>query len=257
MSKECCVVIGSSKGLGAALVNELIASHYRLVIGVARTEFDELPAYESLRKSKKYFHVVADVTSDNCLDKLINLYGKFLGDSLTVIFNAAKRTPDVDKENNINFDEISNTNKVGIFGLINVIKAFEKYWLANNGKLIGISSINAIYPPILEHRISYGATKTYMDMLLRNLSILWNDRVNITTIHLGHIGGGYDHNILPKYLQGSYTKAAKKIMKIITKTKPPVEVTWPAFYKVYKYLAPFLPDLIFYKLVRRIIKLIG
>ncbi len=257
MSKECCVVIGSSKGLGAALVNELIASPYRLVIGVARTKFNKLPTYEKLSRSKKYFHVVADVTSVNCLNKLNSLYEKFSGDSLTVIFNAAKRTSDVDKENNIIFDEVSNTNKVGILGLINVIKAFEKYWSKNNGKLIGISSINAIYPPIVERRISYGATKTYMDMLLRNLSILWNNQVNITTIHLGHIGGGYDHNILPKYLRSNYTKAAKKIMKIITKKKPPSEVIWPAYYKIYKYAAPFLPDTIFHKLVRGIIKLIG
>ena len=201
--------------------------------------------------------MLGDIASDNCLNDLSNLCDKFLGNPLTVIFNAAESTRDVDIEGNIKFEEISRTNRVGITGLINVIKAFESYWLVNKGKLIGISSINAFYPPMLERRVSYGATKAYMDMLLRNLSMLWVGRVAVTTIHFGHIGGGYDQGVLPDRLRGTYVKAAKKTLKLISSKNQPKEVTWPGFYRVYKYAAPIIPDAVFHKVGLKLTRLMN
>lgn len=254
-AKSCCVVIGSSRGLGTALVDELIRKKYHLIVGVARTRLEDIPKHEQWVASKRYQHVVADVGREDSINILKSVCTKFSRNPLIVIFNAACLTQDISPDKRINYDVFKEVNRVGIDGLGHVIKAFENHLLLNGGIFVGISSVNALKPPIFEHRVAYGASKAYLNMALRNLSLAWPSKIQVATIYLGHVGGGHDHGYLPNWLKANYHTAAQKIISNISRKKVPGEITYPFIYKIiYQYILKLIPDSIYYKLLHLILK---
>jgi len=235
------IVIGSSRGLGAAIVNELIKNESFNIIGISRTDFEELPDFEEWKALNRYEHIKLDITSQNCVEVLSALNSKFPEEAFCVMFNAAFIKSDVNN-NNINYDIFNEINSVGITGFKNVLESFVSHLLNYGGIFVGISSYSAFIPPVFTPKVAYPATKAYLDMALRSLRLIWKDKVAVVTVHLGHMRESAEGVVFPK-ITLTYSKAAKKIVSSITAPKVAEEINIPFLYNiVYRYFLRYIPD---------------
>ena len=96
------IVIGSSKGLGAALVENLLLKNYE-VIGLARTPFTEIKNYGSWSRTGRYKHIQLDLTSPECSQTLREIISGLPKKPIGLIFNAALVMSDVNPDSSIKF----------------------------------------------------------------------------------------------------------------------------------------------------------
>ena len=249
MMKEHYVVIGSSRGLGNALVDELVCAKACCVTGIARTGFEAVPNHERWNTSGRYQHVEVDIGRRKSLEVLRKLSANFPPKKLCVIYNAACLIQDVNKDMSINHDAFEEVNRVGINGFGYVLRGFEQHLLKYGGTLTVISSINALKPPVLEPRIAYGATKAWLQMTMRCLRFVWPENVRLLTVYLGHIGGNRETG-LHGMLRPSYSRTARKIIQTLSRPRIPHEITYPFIYRImYNYILKLIPDYLYYKLL--------
>ncbi|MBI5235377.1 MAG: SDR family oxidoreductase [Deltaproteobacteria bacterium] len=238
-----CVVIGSSRGLGAALVDGLLERGYT-VTGVART----MPDAERLERwnaSRRYKHFIADISSQDGLTAVKEISKDLPLEPVCVIFNAASVETDVHGRL-IDHDALTRVNSTAIVGLGNTTAAFQSHLTTRGGYFVGISSFSAFAPPFNEPRAAYPASKAYLDMFLRSLRIIWRDKVTVVTVHLGHLGRG--DFFLSGMLVSDYDKTANKIITGITGKKTPREINYPFIYcLVYRYILSCIPDFLYIK----------
>ena len=246
------IIIGSSRGLGSALVEVLLKNESYQVFGIARTKFEKVKNYEKWCSPKRYHHIEADITSASICETLKSVCLEFSEEPIQIFFNAAVVESDVNNNCTINFNVFDKINHVGIDGFKNVLQAFEGYLLNYGGVFVGISSFSAFFPPVFDSRIAYPSSKAYLDMSLRCLRIVWNSKhISIVTVHLGHI-----EEKQTGLLSRSYTKTAEKLVKSLSSKKIPSEINYPRLYTlVYKYILKSIPDSLYLKLFRMLHKL--
>lgn len=245
------IIIGSSRGLGSALVEELLKNESYQVFGIARTRFEKIKNCEKWRNSKRYHHIETDITSASCSETLKAVCLEFSEEPIQIVFNAAVVESDVNNNSTINFDVFSKVNSVGIDGFRNILKAFDDHLLSYGGILVGISSFSAFIPPVFDPRIAYPSSKAYLDMSLRCLRSMWDSKhIRVVTVHLGHIGEKQTG-----FFSRSYTKTAEKLVKSLSGKKIPSEINYPRLYTlVYKYILKSVPDSLYLKLFRMLHK---
>ena len=253
-SLKYCIVIGSSRGLGAALVEELLKHKSYHVTGVARTGLEDISNHDKWADSGRYQHVSADISTSDCVEPLRAICAGFSHNPVCIIFNAALVMADVNGDGSIDYEVFNEINKIGIDGLGNAIRAFEPHLLKYGGILVGVSSVAAIVPPIVEQRVAYPASKAYMDMALRCLRFAWRKKVRVVTVRCGHLGGS-GANILSRLLMPSYEIAARKIVDSISGGKVANKIEFPFLYtKVYRFIHTFVPDFIYFRTLRLLFK---
>ncbi|MEK6682606.1 MAG: SDR family oxidoreductase [Nitrospirota bacterium] len=233
--KGVYIVVGASRGLGASLVGRCLEKGLE-VIGIGRTDENAVVSIADWRKTGRFKYVrtdIADPSSVNIMKSIAKLYE---GNPVCVIFNAAVIEPDVEKNGNLMFDVFKKVNRTGINGFTHVLEAFESYLTSYGGMLVGISSISAWVPPIGGNKVSYPASKAYLDMALRSLRLLWGRRVHVMIVHLGHIGGS------GSWLVPKYDDVAQKIIGSTLSSRPPENICMSTFYCFTYRVMRMLPD---------------
>jgi NAD(P)-dependent dehydrogenase (short-subunit alcohol dehydrogenase family) len=229
------IIVGASRGLGASLVGKCLEEGLE-VIGIGRTHEATIDSIACWRYTGRFKYVQADIAEPSSVDVIKAIIGMCKGNPICVIFNAAVIEPDVDNDGNLKFDVFKNINRTGIDGFTHVLEAFGNHLTSQEGMLVGISSISAWVPPIGGNKIAYPASKAYLDMVLRSLRLLWDKRVHIMTVHLGHIGGG------GSWFVPNYDAVAQKILDSTRCSQPPESICMSTFYCfAYRFLR-ILPD---------------
>ena len=242
------IVIGSSRGLGAALVDELLEKGADQVIGVSRTKREYLEFHEKRLATDRYRYIELDITSPKCEEDLISVCAELPHEPLCVIFNAALQGTDVTKDHTLNYQVFEEVNRIGITGFYNVIGAVQGHLLTCGGMFVGISCIGALIPPVFAPRVAYPSSKAYLDMVLRCLRVLWRGKVKVVTVRLGHM-----HDATHASMRGvlTYSNAAKKIIQSISGQRIPNEINYPLSYTImYRYIFAMLPDSVYVWLMR-------
>src|SRR5205807_2367168 len=108
------IVIGSSRGLGAALAAGLVARRCRRVIGVSRTR-PEAPVGGG-HGDGRYHYVALDVTAPDAPGLLRSVLTQTPDAPLLVIYNAAAVRSDLGPDGTINFAVFDQINAVGVTG---------------------------------------------------------------------------------------------------------------------------------------------
>lgn len=239
------IVIGSSRGLGAALVKELLKEGTNYVIGVARTGKAGIESEQGRLDEKRYQHVELDITSDNSVEVLKEVCSSLPPVPVCVYYNAAFIVQDIERGLHINVKLAEESNKVQIDGLGHTLKAFEGHLLGYGGVLVGLSSVWSLTPPFSLPWISYPATKAYLDMTMRCLRIFWKNRVYVMTVHLGHLDN-LGSSRLPRWLSPTYDMTAEKIVRTVSGKKMPRDMYYPPVYRIfYNYLFRIIPERVF------------
>lgn len=250
-----CFIIGSSRGLGAALVEELLKKEDLYVIGFARSDIADIKNADQWLASKRYQHVKIDITSPECTEKLKSICSGLSGEPIIVIHNAALVKSDSSIDKRIDYPIFDEINHIAIAGLRRVLEGIEEHMLSFGGVFVGISSFSAIFPPAQELRLAYPATKAYLDMALRCLRFAWGNKVKIVTVHLGHLdslGDGKRYWFVPNYAQ-----TARKIAQVLGRTNIPDEINYPFLYNLlYRRLLIFVPDYVYFWIINLLTKFI-
>lgn len=253
-----CVVVGSSRGLGAELVTALFQAGAETVLGVSRTPADSIADAAQWESMGSYLHLELDIGCEHASTVLEQRVKELPVGQLVVIFNSACLESDVRDDNLIDFDIFERVNRVTIVGLSNTLQAVQSRLLTGGGKIVGISSINAIKPSVIDRLVAYPASKAYLAMAFRSLAVNWRGCVTVSVVHLGHVGGPEHGSLLIRALNPSYRNTAAWLVHKIINDNLKVETTYPLIYRFcYQYLLPNIPDGLYVSALSRILCMTG
>lgn len=245
-----CIVLGASRGLGAALVGELL-SRGHVVIALARSGTESMADHDAWSGTGRFHYHQVDVSDPASRGALTAIRDSLPRERICIVLNAALVESDVTPDGGFLPDVYDRVSRVGVTPLGLVVDIFSGHLRAYGGMLVGISSLSAWAPPFLEPRIAYPASKSFLTMALRSLRIVWGGRVKIVTVFLGNIGSRRFPNA-PQWFIPSYETAARKIAARITGKRVPNTLLIPLpVALLYKGLS-VLPDRIFYRLFLRL-----
>lgn len=185
MSKVA-LVTGSSKGIGAAIIEELARSGYDCVINYNSSEKE---AYELNEKIKAFnirsLVIKCDVSKEEEVNRMFDIIEENLGGVDILINNAAVDLPNLFSRKNV--DDFRRTLDVNLIGAFLTSKRAERHILDKKwGRIINISSTNGMntyYPMGLE----YDASKAALNSLTHNLAIEFAPYATVNAIAPGLI----------------------------------------------------------------------
>jgi len=249
------IVIGSSKGLGAALVEELLRNEQCFVYAVSRTSAEEIPDYEEWQNSGRFKYFQADISDKEQVLKLTDINNFIKDEPVCIIFNAACLKTDVNCNNFIDFKTLREVKNTGIDGLINILEVFQSNLLNYGGVFVGISSFSTISPAICPGMIAYRSSKTFLNTLFDDLRFSWrnNKNIKIMTVNLGYMRKNKANPFL-ELLFPSYSTVAKKIIKTVYSNNIPKELNYTFLYNlVYRFFA-LMPSIIYFFIFHVVLK---
>jgi 3-oxoacyl-[acyl-carrier protein] reductase len=221
--RKVALVTGGAKGIGAAIVRELAANNYDVVINYLTSE-KEAEILASSLTSKYGINALVyqcDVADENEVDLMISFIEEHLGSVDILINNAAIDLSNMWHEKDA--EDFRRTLDVNVVGAYNVARRVGKQMIDKRwGRIINISSTNGIntyYPMCVE----YDASKAALISLTHNLAVEFAPYVTVNAIAPGFIGteselSGYDEDFLrdeqEKILVGRYGKP-EEVAKLV------------------------------------------
>ena len=221
--RRVALVTGGARGIGAAIVRELAANNYDVVINYLTSE-KEAEILASSLTSKYGINALVyqcDVADENEVDMMISFIEKHLGSVDILVNNAAIDLSNMWHEKDA--EDFRRTLDVNVVGAYNVARRVGKQMIDKRwGRIINISSTNGIntyYPMCVE----YDASKAALISLTHNLAVEFSPYVTVNAIAPGFIGteselNGYDEDFLrdeqEKILVGRYGKP-EEVAKLV------------------------------------------
>ena len=249
------IVLGASRGLGAALADELLAQGHG-VTAVSRTPGAEVAGGARREATGRYRYLPLDLADPASRGALEALRAGLPEGPLGVVLNAAHVEPDVDGDGRFDREAYDRICRLGTVSLGLALDVFGGDLQERGGRLVGISSLSAWVPPFLEPRIAYPASKAFLTMALRSLRIAWKGRAAVTTVMLGNIGDKRFPRA-PQWLVPSYERTARIIAGRIGGRKAASLVMVPLPVCLLYRLLSLLPDRLFHWLFLRLRRLVA
>lgn len=246
------VITGASSGIGKALKEKFIANGDR-VIGISSSEDDYVCDVTNRQEMEKVFKEISKKFDK--IDILIPCAGFGL-------FGAIELTP---------FEKVQKEYDVNVLGLISTIQLGLPL-MRDNGKIINISSVCALYP--VPFRAFYCSSKAAVSMLSDCLRMeLARTKIQSTAICPCEIKTNFSKNRDKNYgtnerygkaieksassIEGrenkrmNIDKATKIIYKIINKKKLKPSYTMGAGYKFLNFASRFIPQSLLLKVTTK------
>lgn len=187
MKRKVALVTGSSKGIGASIIEEFAKVGYDVVINYNNSKKE---AEELKDKIKKYnvnsLVIKCDVSNEEEVKKMIEEIKLKLGSIDILVNNAAVNYNDFFYKKTV--EDFKRTIDVNLIGAFLVSKYVSKDMINNKwGRIVNISSTNGIntYYPIC---FDYDASKAGLISLTHNLAIELAPYVTVNAIAPGFIG---------------------------------------------------------------------
>lgn len=185
--KKCAVVTGSSRGIGAATIEEFAKKNYNVVINYVQHE----KTAEDLKKKIENLYnvqailVKADISIEEEVFYLLEETKKIFK-RIDVLVNNAGIAIDTTLEDKTvdNFNKIINTNLIGTFLCCKYIGTFMKE--QGFGSIVNIASGNAIdayYP----YSMDYDASKAGVISLTHNFALLYAKEIHVNCVAPGWV----------------------------------------------------------------------
>jgi NAD(P)-dependent dehydrogenase (short-subunit alcohol dehydrogenase family) len=234
------IIIGASRGLGAALVQELLDRTSCRVYGISRTPLDRLLTGPRWTATGRYEHLAVDIGVAAAVEQMAAFAARGSG-RLCVIYNAAHIEKDFLPGGSLDRAAFDRVNAAGINGLRNTLAAFERGLIERGGVFVGVSSFWGRVTPVSLRYVAYPATKAYLDSTLRSLSSLWPTQVQVTAVTIGNIK---EHaGTMPAWFIPTYAMAAREIVRRLTAAKTPGRIDYPCWHAVlYTYVLRWMPE---------------
>jgi tropinone reductase I len=161
------IVTGASRGIGHAIVQELLRRGARIV-GAARNP--DTPSAISVNASAENCHYLqADVTIESDRLKIIEQTKELFGRVDGLINNAGHAYRATASGTSV--EEFRALLEINLLAAFSLAKAAYKELRGTRGTIVNISSITG--QVVLPNRLSYGTTKAALDHLTRSLAVEW------------------------------------------------------------------------------------
>ena len=158
------IVTGASRGIGQAIVQELIRRGAR-VLGVARNlDTSSAPSEEA-----NCSYVQADVTVEADRAKIIET-AKRLFNRIDGVINNAGRAYHA-PASATSLEEFRSLLEVNLLGAFALAEAAYEELRASSGTVVNVSSVTS--QRVLPNRLAYGSTKAALDHMTRSLAVEW------------------------------------------------------------------------------------
>lgn len=216
------LVTGSSKGIGAAIIEELAEAGYNCVVNYNTSEKEAFELNEKIKKfNVKSLVIKCDVSNENEVNNMFDIIEKELGGVDILVNNAAIDIPNVFYNKTVS--DFRKTLDVNLIGAYITSKRAGRYMIDNKwGRIINISSTNGMntyYPMGLE----YDASKAALNSLTHNLAIQFAPYVNVNAIAPGLINteneiADYDEEFMQMELDKILKRRigeAKEVAKLV------------------------------------------
>jgi tropinone reductase I len=161
------IVTGASRGIGDAIVHELLHRGAR-VLGVARRP----PASSAPRgeaSSGKCHYLGADVTVEADRTKIIETTKDLFGRIDGVINNAGQAYRAPASETSV--EDFRSLLEINLFAALGLAREAYEELRATRGTVVNISSVTS--QVVLPNRLAYGTSKAALDHLTRSLAVEW------------------------------------------------------------------------------------
>ena len=240
-------VTGASTGIGRAVAEKFSKEGWRVAISARREEL-----LKNIAQDNNIFDYPLDVTNEN---KVEEVFRKILEDFKSIdlcIFNAGTYEPKLERE--ISQEQIRKTMEVNFFGVVNCIKAVEKYFKNVKSGHISIVSSIAGYRG-LPNSSGYGPSKAALSNLAESLYFDFKKHnVKISLISPGFIKTPMtDKNEFSMPFIKSPEFAAEKIYNGLIKSNA-FEITFPKQLTTIFKLFKVLPNRIYLFLISKLVK---
>ena len=240
-------VTGASTGIGKAVAEKFSKEGWKVAISARREEL-----LKNIAQDNNIFDYPLDVTNEKKVDEV---FKKILEDFKSIdlcIFNAGTYEPKLEKE--ISQEQIRKTMEVNFFGVVNCIKAVEKYFKNKKNGHISIVSSIAGYRG-LPNSSGYGPSKAAVSNLAESLYFDFKkDNVKISLISPGFIKTPMtDKNEFRMPFIKSPEFAAEKIYNGLVKSNS-FEITFPKQLTTIFKLFKILPNRIYLFLISKLVK---
>ena len=240
-------VTGASTGIGKAVAEKFSKEGWKVAISARREEL-----LKNIAQDNNIFDYPLDVTNEKKADEV---FKKILEDFKSIdlcIFNAGTYEPKLEEE--ISKEQIRKTMEVNFFGVVNCIKAVEKYFKNKKNGHISIVSSIAGYRG-LPNSSGYGPSKAAVSNLAESLYFDFKkDNVKISLISPGFIKTPMtDKNEFRMPFIKSPEFAAEKIYNGLVKSNS-FEITFPKQLTTIFKLFKVLPNRIYLFLISKLVK---
>ena len=240
-------ITGASTGIGKAIAEKFSKEGWKVAISARREELLKIIAQDN-----NIFDYPLDVTDEKKVDEV---FKKILENFKSIdlcIFNAGTYDPKLEKE--ISPEQIRKTMEVNFFGVINCIKAVEKYFKNKKTGHISIVSSIAGYRG-LPNSSGYGPSKAALSNLTESLYFDFKKyNVKISLISPGFIKTPMtDKNKFRMPFIRSPEFAAEKIYIGLIKSNV-FEITFPKQLTTLFKFFRILPNRIYLFLISKLVK---
>lgn len=238
-----CIILGASRGLGAALVDACLRRHHFRVIGIGRTSSNEIKQYHRWMETGRFTYYQMDLADPDCVSHLQQIAQTLSRDRLYVFFNAAVIESDMTENGVFDAGAYLQVSRVCINGFGHMLDAFGAKLCDHRGVLIGISSLSSLVPLSHEPMIAYPASKAFLTMALRSLQLAWRGKVKVVTVLLGHTGDKI-FTTMPSWLVPSYENVSERLVGQLESNRIPSTLTLPWQAEIAYSVFKMLPDTI-------------
>jgi NAD(P)-dependent dehydrogenase (short-subunit alcohol dehydrogenase family) len=182
MGSKRIIVTGSSRGIGLALVKQLISQDHEVLALSRNTESLEL-----LSHSRKNLHPLqADITGASDLEIIVKFVKERWGKVDILIHNAGTLIHKPFKETGL--DDFINVYKVNVFAVAELTRRLERF-LKSGSHVVGISSMGGIQGSVKFAGLSaYSSSKGALITLMELLAEEYKEKgISFNTLALGAV----------------------------------------------------------------------
>ncbi len=240
-------ITGASTGIGKAVAEKFAKEGWKVAISARRTEL-----LKNIAQDNNISDYALDVTDEK---KVHEVFKKILDDFKSIdicVFNAGTYEPKLEKE--ISQEQIRKTMEVNFFGVVNCIKAVEKYFKnIKNGHISIVSSIAGYRG--LPNSSGYGPSKAALSNLAESLYFDFKKyNVRVSLISPGFIKTPMtDKNKFRMPFIRSPEFAADKIYDGLVKSNV-FEITFPKQLTIIFKFFKILPNKVYLFLINKLVK---
>ena len=240
-------ITGASSGIGRALAEKFAKENWKVAVSARRESLlKEIAQHENISSFP------LDVTDDDSVDVTFSNILKEFKDLDLCVFCSGTYDPKLEKE--INKEQIKKVMNINFFGILNCIKAVEKYFKNKKDGHISIVSSIAAYRG-LPNSSAYGPSKSALTNLTESLYFDFKKyNVRISLVSPGFIKTPLtDKNKFPMPFIKSPEFAANKMYNGLVKSTA-FEINFPKELTIAFKLLRILPYRLYLFLIDKLVK---
>ena len=240
-------ITGASSGIGRALAEKFAKENWKVAVSARRESLlKEIAQHENISSFP------LDVTDDDSVDVTFSNILKEFKDLDLCVFCSGTYDPKLEKE--INKEQIKKVMNINFFGILNCIKAVEKYFKNKKDGHISIVSSIAAYRG-LPNSSAYGPSKSALTNLTESLYFDFKKyNVKISLVSPGFIKTPLtDKNEFPMPFIKSPEFAANKMYNGLVKSTA-FEINFPKELTIAFKLLRILPYRLYLFLIDKLVK---